>query len=172
MSGRTLASEETFRAAYRERRSRQHYDREVLSFRLANETYGIEMRWMREIHKIRPMTEVPRVPAFLPGIISIRGTVVPVLDLRVRIGLPAEDMSRSSRILIVELDDERFGLIVDEVHKVVRMLNSQIETAPLPGGIESDFLAGVARADGQLIVLLDVASVVTFSLERRGARRE
>jgi purine-binding chemotaxis protein CheW len=170
MARRPLATEATFLAAYRERRSRQHYDREVLSFRLANETYGIEMRWLREIHKVRPMTEVPRVPAFLPGIISVRGAVVPVLDMRRRIGLAVEPLGRPSRILIVEHEEERFGLIVDEVHKVVRLLNAQVESAPLPGGIDSAYLSGVARSNGEMIVLLDVPAVVSFSLEEGGAR--
>jgi purine-binding chemotaxis protein CheW len=132
------------------------------------------MARMREISKLRPITELPRVPRFLRGIITLRGTVVPVLDLRLRLGLPeraaaaagaGRDPDRDRRILVVDHQGEPFGLIVDRVLRVVRMVDDQIESAPLPGGIESEFLAGVARVEGELIVLVALGAVVTFSLE-------
>ncbi len=161
-----LASETTFLASYHGRRARaQHHDREVITFRIGPEIYGIDVPSMREISKMRPITEVPRAPAFLPGIITLRGTVVPILDLRGRMGVDSIEPTRATRILIVEHEDEPFGLIVDEVIRVVRMVNAQIEPSPLPGGIDSEFLTGLARVDGDLIVLLNLATVVTFPLE-------
>ena len=166
---RNLATEDTFLAAYTARRGARHHDREVLTFRLGVELYGIDMASMREISKMRTITELPRVPAFLKGIITLRGTVIPIIDLRQRMAMVAEDHSRNTRILVVSHDDEPFGLIVDQVQRVVRMVEAQVENAPLPGGIESDFLAGVARVDNELIVLLDLAAVVSFSID--GASR-
>lgn len=162
---RQLATEDTFLAAYTRRRAGQQHDREVLTFRLADEVYGLDISWMREIARLRPITEVPQVPAFLPGIVTLRGTVIPIIDLRRRLQLPAADPTALNRILIVEHDSEPFGLIVDQVLKVVRMAEQQVESAPLPGGIESEFLAGVARVEDELIVLLNLPTVVTFSLE-------
>jgi len=162
---RQLATEDTFLAAYTRRRAGMHHDREVLTFRLGDEVYGLDLSWMREISKLRRITEVPQVPAFLLGIITLRGRVIPILDLRRRMALPTCESTPHSRILIVEHEEEPFGLIVDQVLKVVRMVENQIESAPLPGGIESDFLAGVARVDEELIVLLNLPSVVEFSLE-------
>lgn len=162
---RQMATEDTFLAAYTRRRAGQQHDREVLTFRLADEIYGLDISWMREISKMRPITEVPQVPAFLPGIITLRGTVIPIIDLRRRLMLPAADATGFSRILIVENEEEPFGLIVDQVLKVVRMVEQQVESAPLPGGIDSEFLAGVARVEEELIVLLNLPMVVTFSLE-------
>ncbi len=167
---RTLATEDTFLAAYTRRRSARAHDREVLTFGLGSEMYGVDMTEMREISKLRPITELPRVPRFLRGIITLRGTVIPILDLRLRLGMAADPAAqpisdRHRRILIVDHAGEPFGLIVDHVSRVVRLVEAQVETAPLPGGIESDFLAGVARVDDDLIVLLDLAAVVRFSLE-------
>lgn len=162
---RQLATEDTFLAAYTRRRAGQKHDLEVLTFRLADEIYGLDISWMREISKLRPITEVPQVPPFLPGIVTLRGTVIPIIDLRRRLLLPAADASGYTRILIVEHQEEPFGLIVDQVLKVVRMVEQQIESAPLPGGIDSDFLAGVARVEEELIVLLNLPTVVTFALE-------
>ncbi len=162
--GRRLAREDTFLAAYTGRRGRRESDRELLTFRLGDEAYGFDMRVMREIAPLRDITELPRVPAFLRGIISLRGAVVPVIDLRLRMRLPAAEPTRASRILVVEHQEQRFGLIVDRVTRVARLTHAQIEVAPM-GGTGSEFLAEVARADGELIALLDVAAVVQFSLE-------
>lgn len=165
MSGaRRLAREDTFLAAYTGRRGRRESDRELLTFRLGDEAYAFDMRVMREIAALREITELPRVPGFLRGIISLRGAVVPVIDLRLRMRLPPAAPTRASRILVVEHQDQRFGLIVDRVSRVVRLTHAQIEAAPLAGA-GSEFLAEVARADGELIALLDVGAVVGFSLE-------
>jgi purine-binding chemotaxis protein CheW len=165
---RALATEDTFLAAYNERRGRRQHDREVLTFRLADETYGLDIRSLREISRLRQLTELPRVPAFLRGIIALRGVVVPVLDLRRRMRMPPRESSalgdRAARILIVESQGEPFGLIVDRVVRVERLDNEQIEGAPLPGGIASEFVSGVARADDDLIVLLELSAVVSFDL--------
>ncbi|HTM21582.1 MAG TPA: chemotaxis protein CheW, partial [Kofleriaceae bacterium] len=112
------------------------------------------------------LTELPRVPRFLRGIISLRGQVVPVIDVRMRMGLPAVEPTRASRILIVE-SGQRFGLIVDRVAKVVRLTHAQVESAPMAGS-GSEFLAEVARADDDLIALLDVAALTRLSLEGAG----
>lgn len=162
---RQLATEDTFLAAYTRRRAGLQHDREVLTFRLADEIYGLDISWMREISKMRPITEVPQVPAFLLGIITLRGAVIPIIDLRLRLALPAAEHSGFTRVLIVEREEEPFGLVVDQVLKVVRMVDRQVESAPLPGGIESEFLAGVARVEEELIVLLNLPAVVGFSLE-------
>jgi len=166
MSDIKLASEETFLASYHGRRAKaKHHDREILTFRLGDELYGIDISCMREICKLRVVTEVPRSPAFLRGIITLRGTVVPIIDLRQRMDIPQVEPTRASRILIVDHQDEPFGLIVDAVIRVVRMVNDQIEASPIPGGIDSEYLTGLARDDGDLIVLLNLATVVTFPLE-------
>ncbi|HUH01738.1 MAG TPA: chemotaxis protein CheW [Kofleriaceae bacterium] len=166
---RVLATEDTFLAAYTDRRGRRQRDREVLTFQLGDEVYGLDIASLREISRLRPLTELPRVPSFLCGIIALRGVVVPILDLRRRMRMRPREASaagdRASRILIVDHQGEPFGLIVDRVVRVERLDNAQIEGAPLPGGIASEYVAGVARAEGELIVLLELAAVVSFDLE-------
>ncbi len=168
---RTLATDETFLAGYKLRRSRKHYEREALAFRVASENYAVDMGRMREILKLRAATEVPRAPRFLLGVIALRGTLITVIDLRLRLGLAAAPLVRTGRVLVVEHEGEPYGLVVDEVFKVLRMRDEQVESAPLPSGISSVFLAGVARVAGELIALLDVPAVVSFDvLDRKGGR--
>jgi len=95
---------------------------------------------------VRPVTEVPRAPAFVTGIISVRGTIVPVVDLRLRLHLPAPDPGPAARILIVKRNDEPCGLVVDEVVHVVRLHAEDIEPPPpVVGGQSSEFIGGIGR---------------------------
>ena len=160
-----IATEESFVAAQSKDRAVREYDREVITFRLATERYGLDITTMREILHMREVTELPRVPEFLSGIVTVRGEVIPVIDLRCRLGLTRSAPTRQSRILVSSHEGESFGLIADEVYKVVRLLSTDVQPTPLPGGIASDFVAGVTRADGDLIVLLELPAVVTFRIE-------
>ncbi|HMY56647.1 MAG TPA: chemotaxis protein CheW [Pseudomonadota bacterium] len=130
--------------------------RDVLTFHIAEEEYGIGIEHIREIIKHRLVTEVPRVPGFVAGIIAVRGQVMPVLDLRQRLRMRAASLSAKSRILIVsrpaasnenvsEEERERFGLVVDRVNEVVRIHEVDIEPPTVLSGKESDFVEGIGR---------------------------
>lgn len=128
---------------------------EFLSFQLGSEAYAVPVQRVKEILKPPPVTEIPRGPEDLVGIVSIRGQVLPVRDLRRRLRLPARATTRRSRILVVEHEGEPLGLLVDEVREVVRLLPSEIEATPsVVPGLEADAIMGVARPDGQMIILL------------------
>jgi purine-binding chemotaxis protein CheW len=161
---RRLATDETFLSAYARRRAGDRYDRELLSFVAATETYALDIRQMREIIKLRPITEVPRVPPFVCGVATVRGEIVPVLDLRLRLGLPAGTPTAAARILVCDVDGEPHGLLVDAVRSVLRLRDEQIEATP-PVGPAADFLAGIGRVGDDLIILLDLAAVVRFPIE-------
>lgn len=129
---------------------------DVLTFDVADEEYGLGIEHIREISKFKPITEVPRVPGFVSGIILVRGQVVPVLDLRMRLRLSAVAPSGKSRILVVsrpstdnesvpEDEREQFGLIVDRVNHVVRINDAEIEPPTVLAGHESEFVAGLSR---------------------------
>lgn len=130
---------------------------DVLTFDVADEEYGLGIEHIREISKFKPITEVPRVPGFVSGIILVRGQVVPVLDLRMRLRLSAVTPSGKSRILVVsrpvaadseaipEDEREQFGLIVDRVNHVVRINDVEIEPPTVLAGHESEFVAGLSR---------------------------
>jgi len=140
---------------------------EVLTFALGDEEYGVDIQRLREIVRVRPITEVPRAPAFVLGVIGVRGEVLPVLDLRRRLKLrpPAEPPGREARVLIVKRGAEAFGLLVDEVRQVVRLREEDIEaTPPVLIGAESEFIAGIGRPrPDRLVILLALDAVLAFT---------
>ncbi len=162
----SLATEETFLNAYTRRRAGDTYDHELITFAIANETYGIAIGSMREIIKPPPITEVPRTPKFVLGVVTVRGVVIPTIDLRARLGMNRCEMTRTSRVLIVDVRDEPHALVVDRVSSVVRFKDAEIEPPPaMGGGPETDFIQGIGRVDGELVILLDLPAVVTFALD-------
>lgn len=144
---------------------------DFLSFLVGDEVYAVEIERIREIIKVRPVTEVPHAPPFVIGVIAVRGVVLPVLDLRLRLRLGAQGLGRSARFLVVKRDEELFGLLVDEVRQVVRLSEADIEPPPpmLAGG-EAEFLAGIGRSRGQMVILLQLDNVLKFEVRRRRGR--
>ena len=139
---------------------------DFLGFELADEHYAINIMRIKEIIKYREITEVPRSPIFLPGIISLRGEVIPIVDLRKRLKLEAHDLTRNARILVVEFDGESFGLIVNRVTAVSRIVEKDIEPPPsVIGGIEAKFIEGVGKLDKGVLIILNVDAVLRFALE-------
>lgn len=167
--GIVFATEETYLRRADDRRARQR--RGILTFVAGGEVYGVEILAIREIIKLREITEVPRAPRFLLGVVTVRGLVLPVLDLRLRLRLEATALTRAARILIVVHKNERFGLLVDEVRGVVRFADDQIEPPPpsLVSG-EASFLAGIGRYDddGQerLVILVSLEALLDFRVVR------
>jgi len=133
----------------------------LLSFRLANETYAVRLTSIRQIIKLVPITMVPRVPDYVLGIISLRGTVIPVFDLRRVLKLPEAESTRKSRIIIVNQGKFTAGLIVDEVEQVVRMSESKIEPPPpVLGGVEAEYIKGIGRVDSKMIIFLSLEKIM------------
>lgn len=138
--------------------------REYLSFDLAGDVYAVELAGIREIVSPPPITEVPRAPHYVVGVCSVRGLLVTVVDTRRRMRLAERPSTRLTRILLATIDDgEVIGLIVDEVHQVVRLREHEIElSAAVLGGDTSDHVQGIGRPNGELIVLLDLTSLAVF----------
>lgn len=131
---------------------------ETLAIRLGNEDYLVPVEHVREVLKIRQATPVPHAKDHVAGMISLRGTVLPVLDLTKRLGLAAGTRDDKSRIVVVGLDDEEAGLIVDRVTGVVRFLPGAVEPVPetVDQGAGSEYIAGIVRREGKLYILLDL----------------
>jgi purine-binding chemotaxis protein CheW len=172
MSGRelTFATEESYLRRSDDRRSQR---RGVLTFVVGDEVYGLDIISIREIIKSREIAEVPRAPRFLLGVVTVRGLVLPVIDLRLRLRLEAAPLGRAARILIVMHRGERYGLLVDEVHGVVRFADGEIEPPPPSLALaEGPFLAGIGRwrdgddATERLVVLLALDALLSFSVVR------
>ncbi|MBI2895265.1 MAG: purine-binding chemotaxis protein CheW [Deltaproteobacteria bacterium] len=134
---------------------------EYLGFHLDQEEYALPLPTVREILKVPTITEVPRAPVDVLGIISVRGTVVTLVDLRRRVGLPERPFDRRTRVLVVDRAGEQMGLVVDSVSEVVRLTRAQIEEAPaVVGAKHAELLAGVGRHGESMWVLLDLGAVL------------
>lgn len=138
--------------------------REFLAFGLAGERFALPLYAVREILKVVPITEVPRARAHVLGILSVRGRITTIFDLRRRLRMPGAAPTRGSRILLVEGGDEIIGLLVDEVHQVHRLHDDEIEMAAVVAGDLSDYVMGIGRPGGaaggptlanDILILLD-----------------
>ncbi|MFQ5736225.1 MAG: chemotaxis protein CheW [Thermodesulfobacteriota bacterium] len=135
---------------------------QLVTFRLGKEEFSMDILKVQEIIRHMELTRVPRTPEFVDGVINLRGRVIPVLDLRKRFGLPADEKTDETRIIVVDVDDRTVGLKVDAVSEVLRLPADTVEPPPsLVTGIESDYIRGVGKLDGRLIILLDVAKILT-----------
>jgi purine-binding chemotaxis protein CheW len=140
---------------------------QLVVFQLGVELYGVEIACVHEIVRMQSITRVPRAPAFVEGVINLRGKVIPVIDLRHRFHLPAAAHTRASRIVVVEIGDQVVGLVVDGVSEVLRVNTTLIEPpSPVVAGIDSEYLQGIARLPERLVVLLDLDRVLARE-ERR-----
>jgi purine-binding chemotaxis protein CheW len=136
-----------------------------LTVALGNESYGIAILKVREIIRMQKITHVPQMPAFVKGVINLRGRVIPVVDLRVKFGLAAEFADRTCIVVVqVKLLNEQvvhMGLIVDSVEEVVTLSASEIEPTPDFGTkLNTEYLLGMAKVKGQVKTLLDIERVV------------
>jgi purine-binding chemotaxis protein CheW len=132
---------------------------------LENEAYGIAVLKVREIIRLQKITPVPQMPAFVKGVINLRGRVIPIIDLRSKFGLKAEFTERTCIVVVqVKLPSEQIvqmGLIVDSVEEVVNLTNEEIEPTPDFGAkVDTTYLLGMAKVKGQVKTLLDIDRVV------------
>jgi len=137
---------------------------QLVTFRLGNEEFSLDILRVQEIIRHMELTRVPRTPDFVEGVINLRGRVIPVLDLRKRFGLPAGEKTHETRIIVVDVDDKTVGFKVDAVSEVLRIPADTVEPPPpLVTSIESDYIKGVGKLDGRLLILLDVAKILSRS---------
>jgi len=140
-------------------------DLEFLCFRVSDELYGINIMDIKEIIKPREVTEVPRAPLFVTGVLSLRGTIIPIIDMRLRLGLLRENVTGKERIIVIKNNDSYSGLLVDEVIQVVRVSKEAVEPAPaILEGINRDFVFGIGRSEGRLLIILNLESIADIHL--------
>lgn len=139
---------------------------ELLAFWVADEEYSVDILDIQEIIKLPEITEVPRANRCLMGIISLRGTVVPILDLREVLRLPKNEITRNTRVLVLRGDNEPVGIMVDNVTSVVRLSQREIEPKPKAMQREiGDVIEGVGRLSQRVLIVLDASAVIEV-LER------
>jgi purine-binding chemotaxis protein CheW len=138
---------------------------EFLCFRVSDEIYGINIMDIKEIIKPREVTEVPRAPHFVSGILSLRGTIIPIIDMRVRLGLDRAEPTGKERIIVIKNNNSLSGLLVDEVIQVVQVPQDAVEAAPtVLDGIDRDFVSGLGRSEGRLIIILHLENIADIDL--------
>ncbi len=148
--------------------------RQYLTFKLGTEVFGIDVAKVREVLDFTTITEIPRTPEFMSGVINLRGSVVPVVDLRLCFQMSKTERTRNTCIVVVEvlLDGEAtvIGALADSVEEVIDMEPSEIQPAPRIGTqIRTDFIHGMGRRESQFIMILDIDRV--FSAEELSSVR-
>lgn len=134
---------------------------QYLAFHLGQEEYALEIDSISEIIKVREFTDVPRTPGFILGIISLRGVVVPVFDLTARLRLGQAEITTNSRIVICRTGELVVGLLVDSISQVLQLQDDRIEPPPaILSGLDRDFMTGVGRSDGRMVILLNIVNVL------------
>lgn len=122
--------------------------------------YGVPITKVQEIIPMAVPTKLPQVPDFVEGIINLRGKIIPIIDLKKRFGMNASAQSSESRSVVVEVEGQTVGIIVDEVSEVLRLPQDSIEPPPsVIGGITADYLIGVGKIEDRLLILLDMDKV-------------
>ena len=135
--------------------------RQLVVFRLSEESYGINVESTREIFHLQNITHVPNAPEYVEGVINLRGKVVPVIDLRKRFGVEASEATSDSRIVVVEYQGEDVGLIVDAVDEVLTVGADDLAGAPeVTRQGDATISQGFAQINGELVILIDIETVL------------
>jgi purine-binding chemotaxis protein CheW len=138
---------------------------EFLCFRLGQEEYGINIMEIKEIIKLRELTEVPRTPDFVDGVLSLRGVIVPIFAMRRRLGMQLDYDSSQERIIIVRCGEGLHGLRVDRVTDVVKIAAGSFESTPtILEGVAREFVSGIGRTGNRMVIILDICKVVDTAL--------
>lgn len=135
---------------------------QFIVIKLGDEQYGINIKYIDNILRMQHITRVPKVASYLKGVINLRGEVIPVMSVRIKMGLPEDEITKSSRIIILKMEQQgTIGVIVDEVKEVVTLDEAQIEKVSYDSKDEKDnFISGIGKYEGGLISLLDLNLVV------------
>jgi purine-binding chemotaxis protein CheW len=130
---------------------------QLVGFRLDNEDYAIAITKIQEIILMKPITRIPQVPDFIEGLINLRGSVIPIVNLRKRFGLPPREIDDETRTIVVNVHEKTVGCVVDAVTQVMRINRDQIQPPPLGVmAVNHQYLAGLAKLDDRLMIILDI----------------
>ena len=160
-----LATEESYLQGLRGEDELLTESRQWLSFVLGSEEYALDIEDISEIIKPREVTDIPRVPDFILGVISLRGIIIPILDLKKRLRLGATELTPESRIIVCQHGEKVAGLLVDSLTQAVRIPVAHIEPPPaMLSGLDRELVAGVGRHQGRMMILLQLFNVLDAEL--------
>lgn len=134
---------------------------QLVSFMLGEEEFGVDVLKVREIIRMPEITRVPNTPHYVEGVINLRGKVIPVMSMRNRFGLEQRECDKQTRIMVMEVDSELMGFIVDSVSEVIRISEQEIQPPPavVATGVDHECLSGIISQRERLLVLLDLEKV-------------
>jgi purine-binding chemotaxis protein CheW len=159
-----------FAAPARDQRTVAEAMEHLATFFLDREEYGVDVRQVQEIRRLSEITTVPRAPEFIRGVINLRGRILPVLDLKRKLGLGEVEAQRATRIVVVRIGERLLGLLVDGASQVLKVPVSRIE--PPPEEVQEkggDYIRGVAKLDDRLIIVVDLGRLLAHELRTAGA---
>ncbi|MHB9039191.1 MAG: chemotaxis protein CheW [Melioribacteraceae bacterium] len=140
---------------------------QLVSFKIGNEEFGVDILNVQEINKMTTLTKVPNAPDFVEAVINLRGRVIPVIDLRIRLHLPKKEHDKDTRIIVVEIENKTIGFIVDSVNEVLRIPVNITEAPPeIVTGVDSDFIKSVGKLEDRLLILIDLKKILTTTYEK------
>lgn len=133
----------------------------LVTFKLGNNEYAIDIMQAREIIKMEKITLIPNAPDYVEGVINLRGNIIPIVDLKKRFNLEENDGEKNTGIIIVKIDDVDMGIIIDAISKVVSIATSNIQPPPpMLSGIGQKYIKGVAKLEDKLLVVLDLEKLI------------
>lgn len=136
---------------------------QLVSFNIGREEFGVDILKVQEINRMITITKIPNSPEFVEGVINLRGRVIPVVDLRIRLGLNKIEYGKNTRIIVVEIESKTIGFIVDSVSEVLRIPKSVTEPPPMVvAGIKSDYITAIGKLEDRLLILLDLEKILAF----------
>ncbi len=136
---------------------------QLVIFKIGNEEFGVPINQVREIVRLIQITPIPRAPSFIEGVVNLRGQVLAVIDLAKKLNLKSNPRSEKTRIIVVEVDNNTVGMIVDEVTEVLKLPSENVKETPevIATQIKQEYLKGIGKLDDRLLILIDLAKVLS-----------
>lgn len=135
---------------------------QLVTFKLGEEEFGVDILKVQEIIRMMPITKVPNAPEFVEGVINLRGKVIPVIDMRKRFGMAASEHDSQTRIKVMDMQGQVVGFVVDAVSEVLRIPESTVEEPPaVVAGVGSEYMRGVGKLEDRLLILLDLDKLLS-----------
>ena len=128
---------------------------QLVSFKVGNEEFGLDILKVQEIIRLRDLTRVPNLPDFVDGVINLRGQVIPVIGLRRRLGVEQAEADKRTRIVVAEVNGHILGFVVDEVSEVLRISPETVEPPPQMGNVERKYVQGIGKIEDRLLIIID-----------------
>jgi purine-binding chemotaxis protein CheW len=144
-----------------QRDSRSEEILQIVSFHVGSEEFGLDILKVQEIIRFQQLTRVPNMPAYVEGVLNLRGKVIPVIGLRQRIGLERQTPTPTTKIVVASVKNEVLGFVVDSVSEVLRIDGNSVEPTPRLGQVSQKYVAGVGKLDNRLLLLLDLDQLLS-----------